>query len=172
MRTRSAARGGTDAARRGASPDAPAARLVRRGNRRTHGRARGTTCDDPSGRARRGRGVETLQGAFSGRFNHFNFSISTTRVLNRMFPRFTSDFLLFADFQVVDASGKHGAVPRGANGPATWNPGLFRTHGRPGSAQRANAPPKVALVTPWGEGSDGFPQATPEKKPTFRFFSD
>ena len=114
----------------------------------------------------------TLQGAFSGRFNHFNFSISTTRVLNRMFPRFTSDFLLFADFQVVDASGKHGAVPRGANGPATWTPELFRTHGRPGSVQRANAPPKVALVTPWGEGSDGFPQATPEKKPTFRFFSD
>ena len=95
--------------------------------------------------------MDTLQGAFSGRFNHFNFSISTTRVLNRMFPRFTSDFLLFADFQVVDASGKHGAVPRGANGPATWNPGLFRTHGRPGSAQRANAPPKVALVTPWGK---------------------
>lgn len=33
MRTRSAARGGTDVARRGASPDAPAARPVRRRNR-------------------------------------------------------------------------------------------------------------------------------------------
>ena len=61
---------------------------------------------------------------------------------------------LFADFQLK--CGKRATVPRGAKGPATSPLGSYRVCGRHGPARRANTPPKVALVTPWGEGSDGF----------------